>query len=268
MDSFSGTLRALFRFAVLFFLAGLFVGDSLRIAWLVREKARRRRRLCALNACYARVALRVMGLRLRVLHPERLAASSGTLIVANHLSYLDILALAVACPGVFVATADLLEIPIVGPVCRSGGALFVARKVGDRLVPEIEQMSVFLAEGWPLIVFPEACASDGEGVRGFKPAPFEAARRAGAEVLAVCLRYPEVHGRRTDRRTRDRVFWYGAMTFYDHFLRLLSIPDAVIEVEAVSRRNARGISRKTLAGTTRDEIASVYGAPFMREVAR
>lgn len=251
MDPWSGFLRAVFRGGVLVFFALVFLVHS-------RLGSRTRRRLCDLVARYSRLALRVLGIRLRVENPQ--ATVRPTLIVCNHLSYVDIFVLSAVCRPAFVATADLLDIPFVGTVLGGSGTFFIERRADSNLPAVVDTLAGFLREGWPIVVFPEAGASDGSGVLPFKPAPFEAALRAEADVLALCLRYTAINGGPLTRRERDFVFWYGDMTFWDHLARFLTIRELTVEVECLSLRR-QDLPRKLAAERARSAIAAAYRPP-------
>jgi lyso-ornithine lipid O-acyltransferase len=127
------------------------------------------------SALWARVALRLAGLRLE--HVGRPMERPGA-VVANHASWLDIVALMRAAQVFFVAKAEVRGWPLAGAIGRAIGTIFVER----RPVEAKRQGMVLearLARGDRLAFFPEGTSTDGLRVLRFKSALFEAFFRPG-----------------------------------------------------------------------------------------
>jgi len=140
------------------------------------------------------------------------------LVVANHLSYLDIAVLSAAMPCFFVAKAEIRRWPYFGKAARVGGTLFldrsslksaekVAGAIGERLKMPI-----------PVLVFPEGTSTDGT-MRRFHARLFEPAIRAGAPVTAAAIRYVT-----SDGTPERELCWYGDDSFGPHLLKTLKRP--------------------------------------------
>lgn len=142
-------------------------------------------------------------------------------IVANHLSYLDIVVLWCIVPGVFVARADVADWPLVGRGGRLIGTSFIDRTRKRDLLRVIPELSEALAAGRNVIFFPEGTSSSGETVLPFRSPLFEAAARRGVPVVGVSLQY-ETPASAPPAGTS--VCWWGDMTFLRHVFALLAIP--------------------------------------------
>ncbi len=104
------------------------------------------------------------------------------IIVANHLSYLDILILSAATPCCFVAKSEINRWPYFGWAARAGGTLFVDRSSRAGVAQVAESIAERLQLSVPVLFFPEGTSTDGGTVLPFHASLFEPAVRAGAPV--------------------------------------------------------------------------------------
>ena len=111
------------------------------------------------------------------------------LLVANHLSYLDILVFGALAPTVFVAKMEVRSWTLIGWFARMGGAIFLDRwKL--RAWPEVvEKVESALQAGELVAAFPEATTTDGSELLPFRPAMFEGAIRQRTPVTAAHIWY-------------------------------------------------------------------------------
>ncbi|WP_051321691.1 lysophospholipid acyltransferase family protein [Chrysiogenes arsenatis] len=150
----------------------------------------------------------------------------GELIVANHLSYIDIIVIASQVPTLFVTSREVERSPFIGWMAKCGGSVFVDRRRNTKLHEEQSQLAALLSQGYNICLFPEATSSDGSTVLPFKGALIQVALQAGIAVLPVVLAYTVINEASADRETLDSVCYYGDMTFGAHlqrFLRLQSV---------------------------------------------
>lgn len=132
----------------------------------------------------------------------------AALIVANHVSYLDPIAILPTCPALPVAKGEVLAWPIVGPIGNALGVTFVRRGDPMARARALRRVYDLLAAGVPVLNFPEGTTTDGRTVRPFHRGTFGVAQRLNVPVvpLAVCYRDPALA-------------WCGAATFLPHYLR-------------------------------------------------
>ncbi|MFF3286881.1 lysophospholipid acyltransferase family protein [Streptomyces sp. NPDC003023] len=140
-----------------------------------------------LTRCWARAVLRAFGVRVRVVGlPHDLRAS---LVVANHISWLDIPLVAAVLPGRMLAKSEVRSWPVLGPLAARGGTLFVERDRLRTLPATVVSMTDALRGGARVVVFPEGSTWCGRGQGRFRPAAFQAALDAGAAVQPVRISY-------------------------------------------------------------------------------
>jgi 1-acyl-sn-glycerol-3-phosphate acyltransferase len=189
---------------------------------------------------WSRGVCRLLGLRLGVDGPRPRGAF---LLVANHLSYLDVVVLSALVPCAFVAKAEVARWPVLGFLARAMGTLFVPREDRRALGGLNARLAARLARGETLVLFPEGTSTAGVRVISFRPALLQPAAELGLAVRYAALRYATPAG---ERPPEEVVCWWGDMTFAPHLLELLRLP----RVEALVRFGPEPISaqdRKTLA---------------------
>jgi 1-acyl-sn-glycerol-3-phosphate acyltransferase len=137
----------------------------------------------------ARVALIVCGMRLAVLHPQRLPAGA-CVVVANHSSYLDGIVLYAALPPVFgfVIKREMSKVPLANLLLRRIGAHYVDRSRGQRSARDTRRLLKNAAAGGALAFFPEGTFEPEPGLLRFRSGAFVVAANAGMPVVPVAIR--------------------------------------------------------------------------------
>ena len=134
------------------------------------------------------------------------------LLVSNHLSYVDVIVLASFLPARFVAKAEVRRWPLLGPICRGFGTIFIDRSDRrdiPRVLAEIERA---FDRGEGVILFPEGTSSAGESVLPFRSPLLALPARRGLPVHAAALRYDP-----------PAVCWWGEAMFVPHLLGLFRL---------------------------------------------
>lgn len=134
----------------------------------------------------------------------------GALIVSNHRSYVDIVALGSLVEACFIGKAEIASWPVLGPTFRVSNTIFVDRgnPESGRLVRE--QVLDRLGRGLSIINFSEGTTHGGTGLLPFKPGLFRTVLGMDLPIVPTTLTYS----------MEQRVEWIGDDTFFDHFLRL------------------------------------------------
>ena len=139
------------------------------------------------------------------------------LLVANHLSYLDIIVLASLTPCVFVSKSEVNAWPVFGWFARRAGTLFVNRASRRDAVRAAQEILAALRSGALVVLFPEGTSSDGTKVLPFKSSLLESAVGAGVPVSVAALHYELADG-----DAAQEVCYWGGHTLLPHLCRLLS----------------------------------------------
>ncbi|MER5360975.1 lysophospholipid acyltransferase family protein [Streptomyces sp. NPDC002785] len=137
--------------------------------------------------------VRAFGVRVRVIGtPGAGAPGAGapaTLVVANHISWLDIPLVAAVFPGRMLAKSEIRKWPLLGRLAVVGGTLFVERDRLRSLPTTVGDVAAALRGGSRVVAFPEGTTWCGRGGGRFGPAVFQAAIDANATVRPVRITY-------------------------------------------------------------------------------
>lgn len=207
--------------------------------------------------CYARVC-RIAGIRVRV--SGRPLDGPGVLFAANHVSYIDIVALGAALDAHFVAKSEVARWPLFGHLARLSGSLFIDRDRRQALT-QSSRLATHLSRGRRLCLFPEGTSSDGRQVLSFKSALFHGLTGAGACIQPVTVAY---------RNDPDaRYAWHGEMTLVPHLLDILGRRGVEVELMFHPPVEPKAFaSRKILARHVEQQVrAGLDGNPETAQVA-
>jgi 1-acyl-sn-glycerol-3-phosphate acyltransferase len=116
------------------------------------------------------------------------------LVVANHLGFLDIVALSAAAPCVFVAKREVGRWPLVGSAASQCGTVFVDRERRSAVATVAGRMRRILEAGGRVVVFPEGTSTDGTAVLPFRPALLQSAVDARAALIPCGIAYRDPAG--------------------------------------------------------------------------
>ena len=137
---------------------------------------------------WSRRLLGILGIALEAQGTPR---GGATLVVSNHVSWLDILAINAVHPCRFVAKADVRHWPVIGWLVACGGTLFIERERKRDALRVVHQVADALRQGQTIAVFPEGTTSDGHGLLPFHANLLQAAISTGAPVQPVALRFSD-----------------------------------------------------------------------------
>ncbi|NMO89283.1 1-acyl-sn-glycerol-3-phosphate acyltransferase [Actinomycetospora sp. TBRC 11914] len=149
------------------------------------------RRLERAQAIWCGMLLAAAGVRVVVTGPR---PAPGSLVVANHVSWLDVLALNQLVPVRMLAKAELRTWPLIGPMAARAGTVFLDRDRLRALPDAVAAVTGALGAGGCVGVFPEGTTRCGRDLARFRPAAFQAALDAGAPVVPVALSYADADG--------------------------------------------------------------------------
>lgn len=197
---------------------------------------------------WARIAARIIGMDVRV---EGVPPKCPFFLVANHLSYVDVLLFLTQAPGVFIAKQEVGRWPGIGWLARSINTLFLDRR-NYRDLPRVNRLiSRVLDRGQGIILFPEGTTSGGHDVRVFNPSLLElpASRGMGVQFAAICYRVPAA-----DDDGAAAICWWDDTPFVRHAFNVLKIPHFEARV-TFGPHPVSADDRKVLAQRLRQEVS-------------
>lgn len=138
--------------------------------------------------------LTILNIRLRCIGKLPGFEIPRALLVANHISWLDVCVLMAACPTRFVAKSEINDWPVLGMLSRKVGTLFIRRaKRGDTLRIN-QQISDVLKQGERVVIFPEGTTADGVYLNHFHASLLQSAIDSDALLFPVAIAYRRTNG--------------------------------------------------------------------------
>jgi 1-acyl-sn-glycerol-3-phosphate acyltransferase len=171
----------------------------------------------------------------------------GGVLVANHISYLDIPIIGALVPVAFLTSTEVQKSFPEGWMAKVGGSLFVDRMHRSTVASGIRDMQELVASGGNAAFFPEGTSSKGEGVLPFKSSLFETAVLAGVPIIPVAIRYT---------KGSETVSYHGDHRFLAHFWRVLRLKSIDVRISVLEP--LKGEDRKMLAKLSHDRIEQSY----------
>ncbi|WP_340560753.1 lysophospholipid acyltransferase family protein [Streptomyces sp. GSL17-111] len=179
----------------------------------------------------------------------------GTLIVANHISWLDAVALLAVVPTPLLAKRDVAGWPVLGRLAGRAGTLFLDRDAVRTLPDAVAEIAAVLRSGRNVALFPGAttwCAPPGGA---FRRATFQAAVDAGAPVQPVSLGYRQFGAPSTVPA------YVGAASFGTSLRRVARASGLSVTVRAHPPFASDGLTRRELAARAQASVRGALEAP-------
>jgi 1-acyl-sn-glycerol-3-phosphate acyltransferase len=245
-------LRAIIRlFALCVVTGALFVMLLAGLALLVASQSARSRWRARVLRWWAKATAALLNVKITTIGA---APPPPFFLVANHLSYLDVVVLATQTDCRFIAKRDVSSWPLVGLLCRTVGTIFVDRENRRDLVRVNAATGRAIGEGVGVVLFAEGTSSKGATVLPFKPGLLELAARDDLAVAYAALSYRVP---RDETPAHLSVCWWGDMTFIKHLVGLMRL--SAIEATVIfGRAPIRVADRKQLARELRAAVLEEF----------
>lgn len=174
---------------------------------------------------YCRAVLLSLGIR-STLSGGPVRNLRGMLVVANHVSWVDVFAIGAVTPGSFVARADLIDWPAVGLAARMANVIPIERRNLRQLPVVVDAVVRRLREQHTVVAFPEGTTYCGLDSGRFHPALFQAAIDADRPVQPLRLTY---HHR--DGTPSTVTAFLGADSLWASVKRIVRARQTVVHVQ-------------------------------------
>jgi len=233
------------------------LGVGVHLAWgllaatLFFPLAPRSARL-VLRRRWARRMLKAAGIDLQV---EGATIAPGALVLANHVSWLDVLVLASYTDAVFLAKSEVRRWPAIGWLAARAETVFLLRASGRSLLQVKNRIAGLLLEGRSVAMFPEATTTEGDSVLPFRSGLIQSAVDSDRAVQAIAIAYRDGSGTRS-----------AAAPFVDS----MNLWQSIVAVCAAERINVcvavavpmppAGCTRKLLARRAQGAVAEMLAA--------
>ncbi len=204
---------------------------------------------------WSRQLLSIFNIGILVEGQPPMHGSGGCLIVANHVSWLDIIVLNAIHPSRFIAKSEVNDWPVIGWLTRRCGTVFIERSRRQNTAKVNRQITRLFKQDVSIGLFPEGTTTDGKQVAPFHSALIQPAIDAGIRVQPMALRYQEKDG-----EPGSAAVFVGEMTLAQSIWQILRCPrqnGLVIFTPALIAENA---DRRVLARAAHTAISGALQA--------
>lgn len=195
---------------------------------------------------WSRTMCRVFGIRVSV---EGELPSGPVMLVANHMSWLDIEVLHSLRVFTFVAKAEIARWPLVGWMARAGGTVFHQRGDENSRHAVSDLFTAKLAQGRSVAIFAEGRTSDGTRVLPFHGRMFRPAVETGTPLVPAAIRY--MH---TDQLANADIAFGRTESFVANLFRVMGLPSIRAEVVFGQALATADRGRRELATQAREHV--------------
>jgi 1-acyl-sn-glycerol-3-phosphate acyltransferase len=193
--------------------------------------------------------VRVLGIAMQV---DGVMHEGGTLLVANHISWLDISALHAVVPHArFVSKADIQSWPLLSRLADAAGTLYLERERKRDALRVVHVVAQMLSQGQTVAVFPEGTTSDGRALLPFHANLLQAAIATATPVQPVALRFSDAHA-----PVSAAAEFVGATTLLQSLWRVACAERLTAHVTLLPARQSAHADRRALAQLLREDIAA------------
>lgn len=217
----------------------LFIKDEKRLAHYLKS-----------ISFYADFALKVLNIEVQV---DDYKEVKQKLIVANHMSYIDVIILFSRYPSLFITSVEIRDTFLLGRITKLAGCFFVERRKSlltkEKILGELNDMKFKLSQGHNVFLFPEGTSSDGKGVLPFKNSFFQLAIDGNVSIQPLCLNYGE---------KASIISWYGDMTFFSHLMKVCLEKKITAKIKQLPSIETSGQDRFTLGTLSHKFISEAY----------
>ena len=178
---------------------------------------------------FGKVFIAICGAKTSLKNGDHIKNYSNTIIVSNHISWLDIFAIhSLGIPGIFVAKSEIKGWPILGNLIGNAGTIFIDRTSRRSIINVLEKSKNLLASGHTIVFFPEGTTSDGFRILPFYTSLFSLfLDNPQSKLLPIVISYSKF-GKKTSEPA-----YVDEMNLWDSILKVLSSSNLEIQIEVL-----------------------------------
>lgn len=199
---------------------------------------------------WSRQLLDIFNIGIRTEGEWSVRGESGCLVVANHVSWLDVFVLNTIYPSRFIAKAEVRNWPLVGWLCKRSNTIFIERAMRQDAASVNLRVSTLLKQGICVGLFPEGTTTDGKQAGHFHSALIQPAIDAGAMLCPIALRYQDENGKQSSTAT-----FTDDMTLFQSIWRILRSPRFDALLVFTPALATAGENRRVLARAAQEAIS-------------
>ncbi len=177
----------------------------------------------------------------------------AVLMVGNHISWLDIVAIGQLLPGYFVAKNDILNWPVIGLIAQKAGTIFIRRGDKSHIMAIAEKIVWLLKQQSNIFIFPEGTTTVGDDVLNFHASLFQPALLTKIPVQPIAIQYSE--------GAKNVAPFVGDDAFVPHLLRMLALDKIDVTITLLPLVATAGKTRQAVSAEARELIRQHIVAP-------
>lgn len=222
--------------------AWIAAGAALIYPW-VDEKRRAR-----LKQRWSHQTLRILAIRLDLAPTD---APPGSLIVANHVSWLDIFVINALRPSAFVSKSEVRDWPFIGWLAARNDTVFLRRGSRGHAKVVNAEIDALLNAGRDVAIFPEGTTTDGTHLLGFHAALLQPAVETGRPVLPLAISYHDATGKHSLAPA-----FAGETTLIDSISAILASRSLIVHLTPAPAIATAGKTRRDVVRSVHEAIAA------------
>jgi 1-acyl-sn-glycerol-3-phosphate acyltransferase len=208
----------------------------------------------ALKHWWSRKLLAILNITAQVEGDPPPASELQAMIVANHVSWIDIFLISSVRPTRFVAKSEILAWPVAGWIAERAGTLFIRRDQIRDMARIDARVREVLQEGDCVGLFPEGITTEGDELRKFHSSLFEPAVANGAHVHPAAIRYEHPDG-----TLCRQMSFIGERTFAQSLGLILRQREVRARIMFAPAVDTAGTSRRDVARRVESQVATLLG---------
>ncbi len=214
------------------------------LSWRWLDEAALQRRI----GWWASKLLHLLGIKIQ---SQGMCRPGASMLVANHVSWLDILVIHALCPQArFVSKADVRHWPLLGWLVGAVGTLFIERERKRDALRVVHQVAEALRLGHKVAVFPEGTTGNGVQLLPFHANLLQAAVATATPIQPLALSYTE-----PGHAVSPAVTWLGATTLLHSLWAIACADGLAVRVVLLPALSSAHADRRALASRLREQIA-------------
>lgn len=258
------SIRAGFRVFKFFTVISLYFIFAVYNYLSTSDPVQRRKKLTMNGQVTAKWILRAFNIKL--ICNQNIPDNEGSLIVGNHLGFIDIVCLIALTHGVFITSMEMKQTPFLGQICDIGGCAYVNRKSRLSIQEELKDIVAVLKQGFRVMLYAESVASNGEQVLPFKKTLITSAGLAGKPIRPFVFNYRSINGSPVRYEDRDSVCWYGDQSFISAIWKSLKLNSLTCEIEFLPLVHTTAEEDRTQLANKLHTMVSNKFVPFTPEM--
>lgn len=216
-----------------------------------RVAARARRRLVQ---WWSGKLLRILNVSTRVEGRAPRTRDAAAMMVANHVSWVDVFLVSSVRPTRFIAKSEIRDWPVAGWIAERAGTIFIRRARRHDTARINQQVHEALAKGDCVGLFPEGTTTEGDRLLKFHTSLFEPALANAARLHPLAIRYEHPDG------TPCRAMAYaGELSFMQSLALIIRQRSVVARIAFAEAIEPGGLDRRAAAHIARERVANLLG---------